>query len=230
MSETINIRYTFTYNGETEVCDVALDATTLEHVFEPPATPPHWTELGCHQCKGCPLNVDDHPHCPMALSLYGAVESCKKILSFEEMDVRVDMPDRTIIKRTTAQKALSSLLGLHMAASGCPLMRLLRPMARFHTPFASRHETVFRAASTYLLAQYFLRHKGRDADLDLDGLQSAYAQIHSVNMGISRRLRYTAEGDANLNAVVLLDLLAQELPAAIGDRLQEIEYLFDAYM
>lgn len=108
-------------------------------------------------------------------------------------------------------------------------MHMLRPMARFHTPFASRQETIYRSASTYLLGQYFLRNRGESTDLDMLGLQEAYGKIHAVNVGISRRLRHVSEGDANLNALVLLDLLAQEMPTAIRERLNEIEYLFAPY-
>lgn len=50
-----------------------------------------------------------------------------------------------------------------------------------------------------------------------------------MNVGIARRLRHVSEGDANLNALVLLDLLAQQMPTAIGERLNEIEYVFAPY-
>ena len=229
MSDSITIRYTFTHNGHVRVYDVELDANTLAHRFTPPATPQAWTKLEFEQCKGCPLNAAEHPHCPLALSLEHLVKSCGPLLSFEELEARVDTPDRTIIKRTTAQKALSSLLGLQMATSGCPNMQFLRPMARFHTAFASRQETMYRSASTYLLGQYFLWHQGKRADLDLAGLERAYSKIHAVNVGIARRMRSIAQGDANLNALVLLDLFAQQMPSAISERLNEIEYLFASY-
>lgn len=229
MSDTINIRYTFTHDGADVVHDVVLDASTLEQIFNPPVPPPSWTALEFEQCKNCPLHPDVHPQCPLALSIDRLVRTCGRLLSFEEMDARVDMPDRTVIKRTTAQKAISSLLGLHMATSGCPNMDLMRPMARFHTPFASRHETIYRSAGTYLLGQYFLRLRGETTDMDLHGLQAAYSHIHAVNVGIAKRLRHISEGDANLNALVLLDLVAQEMPLAIGERLSEIEPLFAHY-
>lgn len=229
MSENINIRYTFTLGGEQAIHEVELDAQSLECVFDPPADPPAWTALEFEKCHSCPLDSAEHPSCPLALSLHRLVEMSRRLLSYEEMDARVDMPDRTVLKRTTAQKAISSLLGLHMATSGCPNMRVLRPMARFHTPFTTRQEGIYRSASTYLLGQYFLHSRGGAADLELRGLHEAYAKIHTVNVGISRRLRHVSEGDANLNALVLLDLLAQELPSAIRERLGEIEYIFAPY-
>ncbi len=229
MPETIDIRYTFTLGGEDVTYDVVLDAQSLECLFDVPESPPSWTDLEFEKCSNCPLDPAEHPTCPLALSLHRLVEMSRRLLSFEEMDARVDLPDRTVLKRTTAQKAISSLLGLHMATSCCPNMRVLRPMARFHTPFATRQETIYRSASTYLLGQYFLRHRGEATDLDLHGLQDAYAKIHAVNVGISRRLRHVSEGDANLNALVLLDLLAQEMPSAIRERLNDIEYIFAPY-
>jgi hypothetical protein len=33
----------------------------------------------------------------------------------------------------------------------------VKPMARFHLPLASEEETIYRATTMYLLAQYFLR-------------------------------------------------------------------------
>ncbi len=54
---------------------------------------------------------------------------------------------------TTAQQAMSSVLGLIMATAGCPWTDRLRPMARFHLPFASEAETVYRSVCMFLLAR-----------------------------------------------------------------------------
>ena len=230
MSGTIQIRYTFHHGDDTLVHEVCLDPQSLAHVFEPPVPAPAWAALGFEQCSNCPLSADTHPQCPLALSLHRLVAMCRQLLSYSEIEAHVELPDRTISKHTTAQKAIMSLLGLYMATSDCPNMLPLRPMARFHTPFASRQETIFRSASAYLLGQYFRRHRGQEADLDLDGLGEAYDKIHKVNVGIAKRLRHISEGDANLNALVLLDLLAQEMPYAIDGRLNEIEYLFAPFL
>jgi hypothetical protein len=102
-------------------------------------------------------------------------------------------------------------------------------MARFHLPFATREETVFRAASAYLLAQYFLKRHGVEADLDLKGLREIYGLIHQVNKGLAERLRTIPAGDAHLNALVLLDLFAHALPFSIEENLAEIEHLFEPF-
>ena len=56
------------------------------------------------------------------------------------------------------QMGVSSLLGVIMTTSGCPIMAQLKPMVRFHLPFASLEETIFRMVSMHLVAQY-LRHQ-----------------------------------------------------------------------
>ena len=50
-------------------------------------------------------------------------------------------------------------------------------MAQFHLPLANDSETIYRAASMYLLAQYFLKREGRDADLEIEGLKKDGTEI-----------------------------------------------------
>ena len=57
------------------------------------------------------------------------------------------------MRETSAQQAMSSVLGLIMATSGCPWTDRLRPMARFHLPFASEAETLYRSVGMFLLAR-----------------------------------------------------------------------------
>jgi len=44
---------------------------------------------------------------------------------------------------------------------------------------------------------------------------------------MARRIRRASEQDATVNAVVLLDLLAKNLPYSIDESLEEIRYLFE---
>lgn len=233
-SQFIEIGYRFVHqaNAETAVnLTVRLDPKTLLHILpEFPEPPPDWTRLDVEQCKHCPLSPTEHVYCPVALSVVELVEEFNTLFSFAEVEVVVSTAERTVSRRTSTQKALSSVLGLYMATSGCPSMDILRPMARFHLPFATKEETLYRVASTYLLGQYFRRQKGQDSDLNLEGLAEAYQQIHEVNMGMAQRLRSIAQGDAHLNAVVLLDLLAHELPGAIDLKLRSLESYFGVYL
>ncbi|MBI2431822.1 MAG: hypothetical protein HYV26_03015 [Candidatus Hydrogenedentes bacterium] len=230
--EPIEIRYRFTHAGDPAMAigfTVRLDPDTLEHMSPGTEAPPEWTRLEAEQCSHCPLDPAQHTHCPIALSVVELVEAFNPLLSFSEFEVTVETPERTITRRTSIQKALSSLLGLYMATSGCPNMGLLKPMARFHLPFATKEETIFRAASSYLLGQYLLRQRGLSCDLEMNGLYEAYQRIHKVNMGMAKRLRRIARGDANINAIVLLDLFAHEMPSAIDLKMRDLEYLFRAY-
>ncbi len=137
--------------------------------------------------------------------------------------------DRLYSKKTTVQRALGSLLGVYMAASGCPSMEKLKPMVRFHLPFATLEETVFRSVGAYLLGQYFLKKQGKQADLDLVELAGFYKGIQMVNWGITERLRGVVGKDAVNNAVICLDMFAKELPYAIEDSLKELQGLFSVY-
>jgi len=115
-----------------------------------------------------------------------------------------------------------------MAARGCPSMERLKPMVRFHLPFATAEETVFRSVGAYLLGQYFLKKQGKQADLDLVELAGFYKGIQMVNRGITERLRGVGK-DAVNNAVICLDMFAKELPYAVDDSLEELKELFSVY-
>ncbi|MBI4556605.1 MAG: hypothetical protein HY706_03410 [Candidatus Hydrogenedentes bacterium] len=208
---------------------VELDAHTLDQVRATPVSPPEWTRLDVNQCRICPLDSQQCQYCPVALSLSDLVEHFNQLLSYARVETTVTTKERTIVGKTTVQKALSSLIGLKMATSGCPILSKLKPMARFHLPFATRDETIFRSAGAYLLAQYFLKKRGGAADLDLAGLSKIYDLVHAVNVGLAQRLRSIAAGDAHINAIVLLDLFAQELPYSIEDNLAAVEYMFAPY-
>lgn len=231
MSETLEILYRIdTASGRLAQFPVRLDARTLLLADEPPASPPDWTRLACQQCGHCPLTSATTPHCPAALALVSLLDFCHDLSSFEAVALEVTTPERAVSKDTTAQRAVSALMGLLMAASGCPHLAFLRPMARFHLPLASSEETVYRAASMYLLAQYFRHQHGLPMDLSLAGLSDLYEQAHRVNMAFARRLRCAIEQDSSLNAVVILDLFARALPMSIDEQLAELEPLFRSYL
>jgi hypothetical protein len=209
---------------------MTLDRETLALVTPPTKDPPLWTALCFQQCENCPYTPEQHPHCPLALYLVDVVELCKDLPSYETLLVEARMPSRTVITETTAQRGLASLMGLLIATSGCPHTAFFRPMARFHLPFATEEETIVRATSIFLLAQYFVRQGGGQADLDLDDLVGIYREMQIVNRAISRRLVAAVELDSSINALVLLDLFSKALPDTIDDRLEEIRYLFNTWL
>ena len=228
--ERVSIQYCFTLkDGAKEIFDLRLDAGSLELQGNIPAVPPPWTRLDFHQCPHCPLQPSRHPHCPLAVNLVEMLTASQRLISHDRIHVDVTVGERMISQETTAQRGISSLMGLLIATSGCPWTRFFKPMARFHLPLATVNETVFRAVGSYLLAQYFLKRRGKHFDIDLGGLRNVYDSVHELNIAMTKRLRGIAVGDANVNALIILDLFAQQLPFSIEDELANIEPLFAPY-
>lgn len=236
---TLDIRYTFrltapsedgTVEERVEVLDVCVDEESLEMQRPADEEAPAWTELDFHKCPNCPLDAKDVPHCPLALSIAGIVERFDSVMSYDEVDVEVEMRSRVVKTRASSQAALSSLMGLVFAASGCPHTRFFKPMARFHLPFASQAATAARAVGTYLTAQYFRKLDGEAADLELEGLDAIYRNLQAVNMATAQRLRAATTKDSSLNAVVRLDMYAQAVPFFIRESLARIRGPYDPYL
>jgi len=224
---TMTIKYYFTLpEGVREVFNLQIDAQEVELVGGMPDVLPSWAKLDFHQCPNCPLTPDTYSHCPLAAHLVDIVRRFEGLVSYSEIQVDVMTAERFITQETTVQRGMSSLMGLVMATSGCPHMAFFKPMARFHLPFASAEETVYRATSMYLLAQYFLHKEGHQADLDLTGLREIYNNIEIVNVAVAKRLRTATEADSAINAIILLDIYTKAIPVVIEESLEEIRYLF----
>ena len=226
-NETIFFKYLFIFSdGKKETFEINLDNTNLKFIPNKEIKPSAWTKLGHNQCDNCPLNSEDYPDCPLALNLSDVVQKFCSLHSFDNVHVIVESNDRTYSRNTSLQQALSAMLGIFMVTSDCPIMSSLKPMVRFHLPFASVEETVFRSVSTYLLGQFFKFKKGEKADWSLDNLMGNYKDIQLLNRGMAARMRSIVDKDANLNALVVLDVFAKELPFSIKKSLEELEYLF----
>ena len=113
-----------------------------------------------------------------------------------------------------------------MATGNCPVMDFFKPMARFHLPFSTIQETIFRSTSVYLLRQYFEVQRGKTPDLKLEKLDELYERVQMVNLGILARTKNVVKKDAEQNAIIILNALAQMLSMEISDNLYSIEYLF----
>ena len=149
---TIIYQYTFLLDsGIEKAFDLHLDHKTLGMVPIERKSYPHWTRLACCKCPNCPLNEEEHPNCPIAVNILDLMDFFNDVASFEEVDVRITTDERSYMKRTTMSEAISSLLGIYMVTSGCPVMDKLRPMVRFHLPLATAAETTFRALAMYLI-------------------------------------------------------------------------------
>jgi hypothetical protein len=203
--------------------DLELKGNIPEHL-------PAWTKLDFHQCSNCPLNVVSHLYCPLAANIVNVVQRFDGLISYEKVKVEVITKERRISQQTTIQKGISSMLGLVIATCGCPHTSFFKPMARFHLPLASQEETIFRATSMYLLAQYYLKKECRIADFEFEGLTRIYHNMQIVNFAIAERLRAAAMTDSSINAIVILDSYAQALPLAIEKSLAQIRHLFSPFL
>jgi hypothetical protein len=227
MTQELRIRYRFDLpDGSKKHVDLNFAAADFRLSNPTPIDPPFWTELKFSQCANCPLSTDTYAHCPAALHMAPAVESLKALVSFDVVGVTVTQAERTVHAETTAQQAMSSVLGLIMATSGCPWTDRLRPMARFHLPFASEAETVYRSVCMFLLARELLGVGDAHGFAELTDL---YENLHVVNRDMSRRLGAATRTDPARNAMALLDSYTTLLPAALESSLQELKPLFDAW-
>jgi len=201
-------------------------AMTVAALAAAPPELPDWTALSFHQCPNCPLGAGAPPRCPMAVAFLPLVELFGQRVSHEQVIVRVEAPERSTATRTTLQRAVGSLMGLLAATNGCPRVDFLAPMAHFHLPFSSEQETIYRVASSYLLAQYFAAREGGLPDWQFDGLKAAYQELQQVNKAMAGRLRAVSSADGTVNALILLDLLAKALPGSIDDALVDVREIF----
>ena len=226
-TETTYINYHFVFEDKSEAhFPINLQLNTLKYFPQNNRQHAFWTDLEFNQCDCCQLKSDDTAYCPIAVNLEDIIATFKNRRSFEKVLLRVETPERTYEKEIPLQHGLGSLLGIIMVTSGCPTMSVLKPMVRFHLPFATIEETIFRSVSCYLLGQYFRHKKGKEPDWNLEGLAQAYEDIQSINIGMTDRLRSISEEDANANAVVVLDVFAKALPSSIFVDVKELEYLF----
>jgi len=225
----IRFMYTFKFaSGAEQQFNLELDSSTLGVRQQHPNPKPEWARLKFSQCENCPLG-DEVEYCPVALNLASVVETFQTFNSFEPVHVIVETKERSYSKDTTLQKSLSSIIGVYMVTSDCPIMDKLRPMAQFHLPFATSIETFYRSVSMYLTAQFFLMRQGKSPDWDLRKLVELYKAISTVNKGMADRLRRASEKDANVNAVVILHSFGDGVPYFVEGGLAEIEHLFTVY-
>ncbi len=221
------IRYEFSKGGQTKAFSITLDPKTLLNTAPAPDSPPAWAKLSFQKCPNCPLREEDSPSCPAALSLREVVASFADIFSYERVSARVTVPERVYEQvDVSVQEALSSLLGVYMATSGCPVLAKLRPMVRFHLPFATELETIARSTSMYLLSQYLVAQEGGAPDWSLEGLSKNYEATSVVNRAFAQRLRAAATKDANVNALIRLDSAGRSVNELIESRMDELRFLF----
>jgi len=218
--EIMTLRYVIRFeDGLKKVFVIELDGETLDIRVDPPAEPPAWTELGYRQCPNCPLDPAAHSHCPVAVNLTEVITFLRDLISYTEVDVDVVTKARTYSAHTSLQAVAGSLMGIYMVTSGCPILNKMRPMVETHLPFATWQETVYRAVTMYLFAQYFIHKHGGEANWDLKGLGEFYDQVQRINSSFAERLLNIPlrEGDASINAISILSSFATMASMTIQD-------------
>jgi hypothetical protein len=228
--DVITFTYTFTFHDRAYKFHVNIDRATMNIILPEMESPPNWTKLEYNQCPNCPLNKSRYPHCPAALTIIDLIKFFSRSTSWKKVSVKIEMSDRTYWKHTDLQNAVSSLLGLCLATSECPILGQLRPMARFHLPFQSIEESTYRAISMYLLGQYYKNARGHKPDWELQHLSEIYEKIQVVNHTFQKRLSGIGIADASLNALVILDNYANYVLFEIDEGfIAELENLYKVY-
>lgn len=206
---------------------IALDPESLSLIpGERNQEPAEWTRLEYQQCQCCPLTPERNPYCPIAVNIMELVDTFKDVFSYHDCMVICDAAERTYSKKTSVMEGLSAIFGVIMATSDCPKMEFLKPMARFHLPFATIEETTVRTASMYLLGQYFRSTNQPEMKCDFKTLENYYAQVQLVNEGLLERINSLSSEDADKNAIITLHSLSQFLAMEIDYSLSSLEHIF----
>jgi len=227
MDETLEITYSYTFQDQKKIdFPIVLKKDTLSLLNTAAGEPPFWADLNFDRCSVCSLDPAKVKHCPIAVNLAPMVKAFEDFYSYESVHVVATTRERSYSKSATIQEGLSAMLGIIMVTSGCPVMERLKPMVRFHLPFAAMEETTFRMLSMYLIAQLYHQRNGEHADWELHGLAAVYRDVGAVNVSFAKRLRAAASKDANVNAMVNLDCLAKVVPFMVEELLEEMEGYF----
>ena len=205
--EQITVSFELKINYETLIIE-----NDVSHITD------DWTKLKNFACPNCPLDESKIEFCPLAKNLAGVLKFFNALPSYKEATVSVETNERITYKQTTVQVGVGSLIGIIMASSGCPIIGVLRPLVRFHLPFASLEETEYRVFSTYVFAQYFKLITGDKPDWDLSKLKQAYEQIQIVNKNIVNKLSDVELNDTSRNAVVTLSSFAEYIIFNLEDK------------
>jgi hypothetical protein len=202
------LKYAFEFeDGKTWQYDLAFDK---ENNFIPrqEIAAKDWTKLEFQKCPHCPLKAEKTAQCPIARNLDQVVEDSKSTLSCTRAKVTVTSPERTYSKACDTQEGLRSLFGVVMSTSGCPHLDWLRPLARFHLPFADIDETLFRVLSLQLM-EAFLSSDEQEKGTISKRIEDRYKQVERVNHAFINRIRSYCKADADKNAIAALDVFVQ---------------------
>ncbi|MGM0441767.1 MAG: DUF6901 family protein [Elusimicrobiota bacterium] len=226
--ETVQYKYIIKWGEETKEINLELTPDRMKiaprHLKREDL--PDWVDLNFQKCNICPLDSKKQPSCPAALSILDIVEEFSDVPSTIDVKLKIITPERVLIKKTQIAEALSSLIELCLWLSECPVLSQFSSMARFHLPFSSKEEAIFRITASYLLKQYFVDKNGGSPDWDLKGLKKFYDKIAIINGKLAERVRAGSCKDAGVNAVVRLDSFAKNFEYLFENSMEILENIF----
>jgi hypothetical protein len=227
------INYSFKFklaDKKEKVFDVLIDPVTLIN-RKPDKEFPDWTKSANFRCPNCPMEYGAEENCPVAVNLHEAIEFFSNFVSFEEVNVTIETPQRVYSKNTSMQDGVSSLFGVLMVTSGCPVIGMLRPMVRYHLPFSNLEETEYRVISMYLTAQYFRYKRGKEPDWNMNNLKKIYEEIKKVNLYVVREIAKHEKNDTSINSVIVLNNFAEYVTIDLDENtMEQIEVFFKDYL
>lgn len=227
-TENIEIEYVFQIKDhEDKKFKVTLDKNTLIAKSPEGSSEQDWTRLNFAKCEICPLSSRKVRNCPIAFNISGLAKEFSEFFSIHESLITVNVAERSYVKKDTVQQGLRSILGIYLATSGCPYMEILKPMARFHLPFASVEETIYRHSGNFLLGEFFKYVDKGQIEINMQKLIGIYDDINVVNTGICARIEKITEGDANKNALIILNVIGLMLKMELEGNLKSLKYLFE---
>ena len=231
---TSEFEYEFSFlfkDGKEKRVKVRIDEKTLNIIRPSIKVPPKWTEISNFKCPHCPIDKNKFKYCPLAVNLNDVISDFTEFHSYDDVEVIIHTNARTYYKHTSLQNGLGSLLGIVMVANDCPTMGKLKPMMRYHLPFATLEETDYRVLSMYLLAQYVIAKKGGEPDWEMNNLKDLYEEIKLLNQNVCRHLAEIESKDAIVNAVVTLNSFAEHVTFLLSkNMMQRLEILFKDYL
>jgi len=80
--------------------------------------------------------------------------------------------------------------------------------------------------SFYILRKFFDYYQKKREMIDLEELVIDNKNLRIVNQDFAGRLRTSSKSDASLNAIILLDLLAQNVDYELYDEFEKLKKVF----
>lgn len=223
--------YKFVFNDKSSKSfEIKIDSETLD-IIRDKKDYPDWTKFEQFGCEHCIIKNREGQNCPVAMNLSDIIEFFTDTPSYEEAKIYVISNERQYAKKTSVQVGVSSIIGILMATSGCTHLAKMKPLVRFHLPFASLEDTEFRVLSMYLLAQYFRKKNNQSVDWELKGLMKVYEDIQKVNQNVAAKIADLEKRDTSINAVVVLNNFADFVTFSIDEKdFDHLESLFKPYL